>query len=112
MTATSHQNQCRRTGTHLRQAVARRFGSGGFGRPVKPEIVNRTPIAFVVLLPHGEIKTKRAWRQQSGGLSAADLLCLALKETIMDEALPKNTRSHDIEKINRLRLQLFGCVPE
>jgi hypothetical protein len=45
MTATSHQNQFRRTGPHLRQAVARRFGSGRFARPVKPEIVNRTPIS-------------------------------------------------------------------
>ncbi|MGA3266940.1 MAG: hypothetical protein ABSE16_08965 [Verrucomicrobiota bacterium] len=45
MTATSQQNQCRRTGTHPRQVVARRFGSGRFGWPVKPEIVNRTPIS-------------------------------------------------------------------
>jgi hypothetical protein len=45
MTATSHQNQFRRASTQLRQALARRFGSGRFGRPVKPEIVNSAPIS-------------------------------------------------------------------
>jgi hypothetical protein len=45
MTATSDQNQFRQPDTQLRQALARRFGSGRFGRPVKPEIVNRTPIS-------------------------------------------------------------------
>jgi hypothetical protein len=32
----------------------------------------------------------------------------------LDQALAKNTRSrsHDIEKIDRLRLAVFGCLPE
>ncbi|MGA3268198.1 MAG: hypothetical protein ABSE16_15390 [Verrucomicrobiota bacterium] len=45
MTATSDQNQFRQPDTQLRQALACRFESGRFGRPVKPEIVNRTPIS-------------------------------------------------------------------
>jgi hypothetical protein len=30
----------------------------------------------------------------------------------LDNALSENTRSNNIEKINRLRLELFGCAPE
>ena len=29
----------------------------------------------------------------------------------LEKALAENTRSNDIEKIDRLRLTLFGCAP-
>ena len=64
MTATSDQNQFRQPDTQLRQALARRFGSGRFGRPVKPEIVNRTPIRNRP--KSSRIPTWKQWRRRRG----------------------------------------------